>query len=121
MFEIFKRDIADVEPTEYLKTAETLALGCAAKLGESGLVKASGNQKPTHIVAGIPRADGLVPALRVQPTTVFETTSTAAVAAAGGTVQLHTDGLQVTAAAGGPFAVEYTENKAGGIVRGRFV
>lgn len=121
MFRIFNRDIADVEPTEYCKAAEALPLGCAAKLAAGGLTKATANQKPTHIVAGLPLAGGLVPAFRVQPTTVFETTSTAPVAAAGTAVQLHTDGLQVTAVAGGPFAVEYTENKADGIVRGRFV
>ena len=70
---------------------------------------------------GPARPDGLIPALRVQPTTVFQTTSTAAVAAVGGTVQLHTDAAQVTAASGGPFTVEYTENKPGGIVLGRFL
>ena len=121
MFNIYMRDIGSVEPTEYLKAAPGLTLGSAAKLNGSGLVKAGAADRPTHIVMGPARSDGLTPALRVQPTTVFQTTSTAAVAAVGGTVQLHTDAAQVTAASGGPFTVEYTENKAGGIVLGRFL
>ena len=121
MFNIYKRDIGSVEPTEYLPASAGLPLGTAAKLTGGSLSKASGAEVPTHIVLGSARADGRVPALRVQSTTVFETTSTAAVTAVGGTVQLYTDGQQVTAAAGGPFTVEYTENKAGGIVRGRFL
>ena len=120
MFNIYKRDIGSVEPTEYLRASATLTLGSAAKLTGGALAKAGATDKPTHIVLGPARPDGLVPALRVQPTTVFETTSTAAVASAGGTVQLHTDAAQVTAASGGPFTVEYTQNKIGGIVRGRF-
>ena len=53
---------------------------------------------------------------------MFETTSTAAVASAGAKVTLNTDALSVTATTSdGVFTVDYTENKANGIVRGRFL
>lgn len=123
MFKVYKRDLADVEPAEYLPAAEgaALSLGMAAKLSAGKLAKAGATEKPSHIVMGPARADGLVPAARVQPTTVFETTSTAAVTAPGAAVTLHTDGLQVTATVtGGVFLVEQTENAAGGRVLGRF-
>lgn len=124
MFKVYKRDLGDVEPTEYLAAAADAALsqGMAAKLSASGLAKAGATEKPTHIVMGPARSDGLVPAIRVLPTTVFETTSTAAIASTGSAVTLHTDGLQVTAtAASGVFTVEQTENAAGGRVLGRFI
>lgn len=126
MFKIYKRDIGDVEPTEYLPAAEgaALALGMAAKAAGGALAQAGATDKPTHIVLGPARQDGMYPALRVLPTTVFETTSTAAVPydAVGSAVTLHTDALQVTATTtDGVFTVEATENAADGIVRGRFV
>lgn len=120
MFNIYMRDIGSVEPTQYLPGAANLALGSAAKLTGGKLAKCAAGEKPTHIVLGPQRRDGRIPALRVQPTTVFQTTSTAAVPAPGVSVQLHTDAAQVTAASGGAFVVDYTENKAGGLVRGRF-
>lgn len=126
MFKIYKRDIGDVEPTEYLPAAEgaALTLGMAAKAAAGALAKAGATDKPTHIVLGPARQDGLYPALRVLPTTVFETTGAVAVPAAtvGSAVTLHTDALQVTATAeGGVFTVEATEDLAGGTVRGRFL
>ena len=124
MFKVYKRDLADVEPVEYLPAAEGagLLLGMAAKLSGGKLAKAGATEKPTHIVMGPARSDGLVPAVRVQPTTVFETTSPAAISTAGTAVTLHTDGLQVTATAtGGVFLVEQAENAAGGRVLGRFL
>lgn len=124
MFKVYKRDLGDVEPTEYLAPAASaeLSQGMAARLSAGGLTKAGAAEKPTHIVMGPARGDGLVPAIRVQPTTVFETTSTAAVAGTGSAVTLHTDGLQVTATAtGGVFTVEQTDNAAGGRVLGRFI
>lgn len=120
MFTVYKRDIADVEPFEYWACTAP-KMGMAAVLGNDTLTAATASTKPTHIVMGPARKDGLVPAIRVQPTTVFQTTSTAAVNTVGGTVQLHTDGLQVTATSDGPFTVEYTEKAANGIVRGRFL
>lgn len=126
MFKIYKRDLADVEPVEYLGAAAdaTLSAGMAAKLSGGTLSKAGATAKPTHIVQGPARADGLFPAIRVLPTTVFETTSTAAVpeTSIGSAVTLHTDGLSVTATAtGGVFTIEQTENAANGMVRGRFL
>lgn len=124
MFKVYKRDVSDVEPTEYLALAADAELlaGMAAKLSAGGLAQAGATEKPTHIVMGPARTDGLVPAIRVQPTTVFETTSTAAIASAGSAVTLHTDGLSVTATTtGGVFTVEQTENAAGGRVLGRFI
>lgn len=125
MFKVYKRDLADVEPTEYLPAAEgeTLSAGVAAVADGGRLAKAAAAQKPDFLVLGGARADGLYPAMRLLPTTVFETVSTAAVpeTAVGSAVTLGTDAASVTAAAGGAFLVERTENKAGGRVFGRFV
>lgn len=126
MFKIYKRDLADVEPVEYLGAAANASLetGMAAVYSGGSLAKAGATEKPTHIVQGPARADGLVPAIRVLPTTVFETMSTAAVpeSSIGSKVTLHTDGLSVTATTtGGVFTVEQTENAANGLVRGRFL
>ena len=121
MFNIYMRDIGSVEPTEYLPGDAGLTLGSAATCAEGRLAKCAAAERPTHIVLGKQRRDGRFPALRVQPTTQFQTTSTAAVAAPGVQVQLHTDAARVTAAPGGHFAVEYTQNQVGGVVRGRFV
>lgn len=126
MFKIYKRDLADVEPVEYLSPAANASLetGMAAVYSGGSLAKAGATEKPTHIVQGPARADGLVPAIRVLPTTVFETMSTAAVpeSSIGSKVTLHTDGLSVTATTtGGVFTVEQTENAANGLVRGRFL
>lgn len=143
MFKVYKRDLADVEPVEYLPAAEgkTLAAGVAAVLSGGKLQKAAvpvdddedetaaaaaaakaAAAKAGWVVLGGARADGLYPAMRVLPTTVFETVSAAAVPAAliGTTVALGADSASVTATAGSAFVVEQTENKAGGWVRGRF-
>lgn len=126
MFKLYKRDLADVEPVEYLSAAANASLeaGMAAVYSGGSLAKAGATEKPTHIVQGPARADGLTPAIRVLPTTVFETMSTAAVpeSSVGSKVTLHTDGLSVTATTtGGVFTVEQTENAANGLVRGRFL
>lgn len=126
MFKLYKRDLADVEPVEYLSPAANASLeaGMAAVYSGGSLAKAGATEKPTHIVQGPARADGLTPAIRVLPTTVFETMSTAAVpeSSIGSKVTLHTDGLSVTATTtGGVFTVEQTENAANGLVRGRFL
>ena len=124
MFKVYKRDLADVEPTEYLPAAEgaALAAGVMAVLSGGGLTKAAAAEKPGFLVLGGARADGLYPAMRVQPTTVFETVSAAAVAetAVGTGLALAADAASVDAAASGAFVVERTENKAGGRVFGRF-
>ncbi len=124
MFKVYKRDLADVEPTEYLPAAEgeTLCAGVMAVLAGGKLAKAAAAEKPGFLVQGPARADGLYPAMRLLPTTVFETVSTAAVpeTAIGSAVTLGADAASVTATAGGAFMVEHTENKAGGKVFGRF-
>lgn len=125
MFKVYKRDLADVEPTEYLPAAagQSLSAGTAAKLSGGKLAKAGTAEKPGFLVLGGARADGLYPAMRLLPTTVFETVSTAAVpqTAVGTSVTMAADAASVTATAGGAFLVERTENKAGGKVFGRFV
>ena len=122
MFIVVMRDIADVEPFEHQPGAAGLARGSAAVLTAGSLAKCGATAKPSHIIMGPADSNGLYPCIRVQPTTVFETTSTAAVASAGAKVTLNTDALSVTATtADGVFTVDYTENKANGVVRGRFL
>lgn len=122
MFIVVMRDIADVEPFEHQPGATNLARGSAAVLTAGSLAKCGATTKPSHIIMGLADSNGLYPCIRVQPTTVFETTSTAAVASAGTKVTLNTDALSVTATAtDGVFTVDSTENKANGIVRGRFL
>lgn len=122
MFIVVMRDIADVEPFEHQPGATGLARGSAAVLTAGSLDKCGATAKPSHIVMGPADSNGLYPCIRVQPTTVFETTSTAAVASAGAKVTLNTDALSVTnTTSDGVFTVDYTENKANGVVRGRFL
>ena len=122
MFIVVMRDIADVEPFEHQPGAASLARGSAAVLTAGSLAKCGATAKPSHIVMGPADSNGLYPCIRVQPTTVFETTSTAAVASAGAKVTLNADALSVTATTSdGVFTVDYTENKANGVVRGRFL
>ena len=122
MFIVVMRDISDVEPFEHQPGATNLPRGSAAVLTSGSLAKCGATAKPSHIVMGPADSNGLYPCIRVQPTTVFETTSTTAVASAGTKVTLNTDALSVTATAtDGVFTVDSTENKANGIVRGRFL
>ena len=122
MFIVVMRDIADVEPFEHQPGAASLARGSAAVLTAGSLAKCGATAKPSHIVMGPADSNGLYPCIRVQPTTVFETTSTAAVDSAGTKVTLNTDALSVTnTTSDGVFTVDYTENKANGVVRGRFL
>lgn len=107
MFTVYKRDVADVEPTVYLPGAADLALGSAAVLTAGSLAKAGTAVKPDYIILGGQRADGTYPAARVQPTTVYAAPCSAAEAAAAGTkVTMDADALGVTATSGGAFAVE---------------
>lgn len=120
MFVPVKRDVADVEPTEYLSGASGLSIGEAAVLTSGALAACGATTKPTHIVSGEAK-DLVYPCFRVHPTTQFEVPCTAAIASAGGVVTLHTDSLQVTATAtSGVFTVDYTANAANSLVRGHF-
>ena len=78
MFIVVMRDIADVEPFEHQPGAAGLARGSAAVLTAGSLSKCGATAKPSHIIMGPADSNGLYPCIRVQPTTVFETTSTAA-------------------------------------------
>lgn len=125
MFKIAKRALGAVEPFEYLPSDAQLAVGSAATLGSGGkLAKAAATAAPTHMVMGEKTAAGLYPAIRVLPTTVFETHSSAAVAntLVGSKVTLGGDAASVTATTeGGVFTVDWTDGAgAGGRVRGHF-
>lgn len=123
MFLVYRREIADVEPTAYIKGAASLGLGVACKLTSGQLAKCGATDMPTHIINGPQRADGTYPVIRVLPTTIFETTSTAQVTAdkVGTSVQIDAATAEfVTATAAGPFVVTYTENGANAVVRGYF-
>lgn len=124
MFKIARRDVADVYPIVYMAGGEGLTLGMALKLTSGSLEKAGAQDEVTHICMGVKDENGNYPVIAVQPYMYFETTSTAKVAATsiGTTVQLHTDGLTVTATANGPFMVDETdEGDANSVVVGHFV
>lgn len=121
MFRIANRAVGDVEPLEHLDGADGLALGMAAVMTTGALAKATA--KPTHIVMGPKDGRGKYPALRVLPTTVFETVASAKVGGSviGSAVTLSTDALGVTATtASGVFTITATDEDANSIVRGYF-
>lgn len=123
MFCVCKRQVADVEPLEYLAGADSLTLGSAAVMTSGALAKCGATAKPTHIIMG-PKKGGLYPVVKVLPTTVFETEAGATVASTvvGSKVTLGTDAASVTATTtSGVFTVDYTDGATGGgVVRGRF-
>lgn len=125
MFKIAKRALSAVEPFEYLPGDAQLAVGSAANLGAGGkLAKAAATVAPTHIVMGEKTADGLFPAMRVLPTTIFETHSTATVAdtLVGSKVTLGEDAASVTATtSSGVFTVDWTDGAdTNSLVQGHF-
>lgn len=124
MFLVYRREIADVEPTAYIKGAASLGLGVACKLTSGQLAKCGATDMPVYIINGPQRADGTYPVIRVLPTTIFETASTAQVTAdkVGTSVQIDAATAEfVTATAAGPFIVTYTDTATGGgVVRGYF-
>lgn len=125
MFNVYSREIADVEPILILKGASSLSLGMAVKMTSGQLAKAAATDKPTHIIMG-PAVEGpdstlLYPAIRVLPTTIFSAPASAAVASEGSVVTLDSDALGVTGTTtSGVFTVTYTENKANTTVLGYF-
>ena len=81
MFRIYKRALGDVEPFEYLPGAEGLALGSAVKVASGQLAKCAATDNPAYIIAGVKRADGNYPVIRVLNTTIFEADASGAVEA----------------------------------------
>ncbi|WP_462385254.1 hypothetical protein [Intestinibacillus massiliensis] len=122
MFKIANRAMGDVEPFEHLDGAADLALGSAATMTAGALTKATG--KPTHIIMGTRDSRGKYPAIRVFPSTVFETVSGAKIAgtAIGSSVTLASDALGVTATTtDGVFTITETdEGTPNSVVRGYF-
>lgn len=120
MFRIYKRALGDVEPFEYLPGAEDLTLGTAVKVASGQMARCAATDKPAYIIAGVQRADGSYPAIRVLPTTIFEAEASGAVEAdkLGTTLQLNEGADGVTAAAGGAFTVTWADG--GTMVRGYF-
>lgn len=105
MFKIHYREIDNVEPFVSLPVTEgeAYSLGEALKLASGKATKCGAAEMPEYICAG-PGNERYVPAFPVHKTTVFEADYTAK-PAIGAKVTLHTDGLQVTATAGGAFEV----------------
>jgi hypothetical protein len=123
MFQIAYRTVHDVEPFVYLPGADNLARGSAATLTGGQLAKTAASGKPTHIIQGEQLYTGLYPAIAVQPSTVFETTTAVTIAKSkvGGTVTLTSSADSVTATSGGSFTVVATDEKTGAsTVRGYF-
>ena len=124
MFTVYSREISDVEPLHRINGATGLSLGMAVTMTAGSLEKCGATSVPTHIIMGDRNSDGTYPAIRVLPTTVFETTASATLASSnvGSKVTLGTDALTVTATTtSGVFTVDYTDGAtSGGVVRGRF-
>lgn len=125
MFTIASRAIGAVEPFCYLPGDEGLVPGAAAALTGGKLTAATATTRPTHILIGPARPDGLYPAMPVLPTTVFETKANATVAdtLVGSAVTLNEAGDGVTATtASGVFRILATDGQdGGGTVRGSFI
>ena len=123
MFLVYDRAVADVEPTKYVKGAASLGLGVACKMTSGQLAKCAAADMPEYIINGPQRSDGTYPVIRVLPTTVFETTSSATTASTlvGTAVQMNGTADGVTATSGGAFVLTYTDGVTnGGVVRGYF-
>lgn len=119
MFKIAQRAASDVEPTDYIEGADGLAFGSAATITAGVLAKAAG--KPTHIILGAKDSTGRYPAMRILPSTIFETEATATIGKplVGSAVTLSPDALGVTATtASGVFTI--TKVKENGTVQGYF-
>ena len=69
-------------------------------LASGKVTKCGATAKPDYIAQGPANQKGMVPCIRVLPTTIFEVPAQADQSAlgAGSKVSLHTDGMQVTAA-----------------------
>ena len=124
MFTIYSRLIGDVEPFEHLEGAEGLTLGQAVKLAGGSLAKCGPTEKPTYMIVGVRTGEGKYPAIRVLPTTIFQTTASATLAqnALGAPVTLNATADGVTATTeGGVFTPTFTDGETGGgVVRGYF-
>lgn len=125
MFTIASRAIGAVEPFCYLPGPDKLVPGAAVALTGGQLAAVSGTARPSHILIGPAGPDGLYPAIPVLPTTLFETTANATVAASlvGSAVTLNAAGDGVTATTeGGVFRILATDGASGGgAVRGCFI
>lgn len=122
MFTVYRREIADVEPFAFIPVDTEIPIGTACKLTSGKIVKCAATDYPAYITQGPKRSDGTQPCIRVLPTTIFQTTTSGAIAETkvGTSVQLGSDAATVTATATGPFIVTYTENNTTGPVRGYF-
>lgn len=126
MFKIHHRLTGGIEPFEYFtpKAGEEIKAGEALVLTGGVLTKCGATAKPAFIAMGGRNRQGMVPVIRVLPTTVFAVPALASQSAlaAGSEVTLHTDGLQVTATTtDGVFTLDTPAGAAGGECVGRFV
>lgn len=132
MFLPHKNAAGNVIPWEYLPAAEITPKAGMAMIQRNGnLTAAVGADKPAYICMAeresAVEAGEIIPVIRVDESTIYETTNSAAFTSVklGDKVKLHaSDGLQVTATAGGPAEVVWFDDKAkagaGGVVRVRF-
>lgn len=128
-FLIHSTDDGRVLPWEYLPAgAITPKVGMALTQSSGNLALASGTTAPTYISMTDREtactAGDLIPVVRVQKDTVYETTLAASGTSlkVGDRVTLHTDGMQVTATTTSGVAelVEIIDTAIGGKVRVRF-
>lgn len=132
MFLPHKTAAGNVIPWEYLPAAAiTPKAGMAMVQSSGNLTAAAGTDRPTYICmaerSAAVTAGEIIPVIRVDDTTIYETTNSAAFTSVklGDKVKLHaSDGLQVTATTGGPAEVVWFDDAAkagaGGVVHVRF-
>lgn len=124
MFKIHHRSINSVEPFEYLEknAGETVQAGEALSVANGKLTKCAATAKPEYIAQGPANHKGMVPCIRVLPTTIFEVPAQADQSAlsAGSKVTLHTDGLQATATTASGVFTLLSPAKAGEACTGYF-
>ena len=113
MFKVKDRQIAGVEPFEYLPVTagEVYELGEALTLEEAGATKCAAGEKPGYICMG-PSDGTVVPVIPVLATTRFEVPYDAK-PALGAAVTLGADAVTVTATTGGAFTVTAVDEAAG--------
>lgn len=95
MFLVFRREVADVNPSVYLDGAEGLDVGVACKIVSGALAKCAATDKPTYIIRG-KAPNGKYQAEPVNPITEYICPVTGS-PAVGAVVTLGADAESVTA------------------------
>lgn len=123
MFKLHRKGSAATEAIEYIVAGASITPGIVLKFNSGKLVVASGTDKPEYVSLGSAKTDEILPVKRIYEDEVYETVLQAAgtTLKLGNTVNIHTDGAQATATAGGSFEIlEMDGTEVGSKVRGVF-